>query len=58
MKKYKKQIIIFFCFIIIDLLILLGIWLYGITYGIGLSVSPEIYNMEANYNLSLSSQEN
>ena len=44
MKKYKKQIIIF----------LFGIWFCAMKYQLGLSVSPEIQNMQPNTSLFLS----
>ena len=48
MKKYKKQIIIFFCCVIASLLTIFGIWFCAMKYQLGLSVSPEIQNMQPN----------
>ncbi len=54
MKKYKKQIIIFFCCVIASLLTIFGIWFCAMKYQLGLSVSPEIQNMQPNTSLFLS----
>lgn len=57
MKQYKKQIIIFFCCVIAAILTVFVIWLCAMKYQLGLSVSPEIHNMQPNPTLFLSSSE-
>ncbi|MCI9575881.1 MAG: hypothetical protein HFJ84_04255 [Clostridiales bacterium] len=50
MKKYKAQMVTFVCVVLFTILVLLGIWIWSMNH-VGLGPSPEVYNMNANYNL-------